>query len=332
MNLFDLFDDDGLSVYAKTFADEKEEKKKATKKETKKDSMKSSDKVAKNSVKLPCKVYMYMHDTITLTKELLESESDTLTNVDVESFLKDNFKIANALDFSYEANTVYGTVSSPSSDDKITIEESDVFIFNSEEVTLSDMEGTISKEDLKKALHEHLGELYLGESDLIKKGHIILPIFKEVKDSDATSKLFGNVTISLYGYKDITFSSEGKITVSALKKAVENEYPDLKNRISIVNLDGVGNSVGAVICSNTPLPAAKTKDVYKIDEDTEIKFFSNTLPKIPAGEYSHNDLCKELAKVGVVECNTPNAIIIKEIAKQNLFILGLKFGGSKGAY
>ena len=28
MNLFDLFDDDGLSVYAKTFADEKEEKKK----------------------------------------------------------------------------------------------------------------------------------------------------------------------------------------------------------------------------------------------------------------------------------------------------------------
>lgn len=273
-----------------------------------------------------------MHDTITLTKELLESESDTLTNVEVESFLKDNFKIANALDFSYEANTVYGTVSSPSSDDKITIEESDVFIFNSEEVTLSDMEGTISKEDLKKALHEHLGELYLGESDLIKKGHIILPVFKEVKDSDATSKLFGNVTISLYGYKDIIFSSEGKITVSELKKAVENEYPDLKNRISIVNLDGVGNSVGAVICSNTPLPAAKTKDVYKIDEDTEIKFFSNTLPKIPAGEYSHNNLCKELAKVGVVECNTPNAIIVKEIAKQNLFILGLKFGGSKGAY
>lgn len=128
------------------------------------------------------------------------------------------------------------------------------------------------------------------------------------------------------------FSSEGKITVSELKKAVENEYPDLKNRISIVNLDGVGNSVGAVICSNTPLPAAKTKDVYKIDEDTEIKFFSNTLPKIPAGEYSHNNLCKELAKVGVVECNTPNAIIVKEIAKQNLFILGLKFGGSKGAY
>jgi hypothetical protein len=332
MNLFDLFDDDGLSVYAKTFADEKEEKKKATKKETKKDSMKSSDKLAKNSVKLPCKVYMYMHDTITLTKELLESESDTLTNVEVESFLKDNFKIANALDFSYEANTVYGTVSSPSSDDKITIEESDVFIFNSEEVTLSDMEGTISKEDLKKALHEHLGELYLGESDLIKKGHIILPVFKEVKDSDATSKLFGNVTISLYGYKDITFSSEGKITVSALKKAVENEYPDLKNRISIVNLDGVSNSVGAVICSNTPLPAAKTNDVYKIDENTEIKFFSNTLPKIPAGEYSHNNLCKELAKVGVVECNTPNAIIIKEITKQNLFILGLKFGGSKGAY
>ena len=26
MNLFDLFDDDGLSVYAETFADEKEEK------------------------------------------------------------------------------------------------------------------------------------------------------------------------------------------------------------------------------------------------------------------------------------------------------------------
>lgn len=145
MNLFDLFDDDGLSVYAETFADEKEEKKKATKKETKKDSMKSSDKVAKNSVKLPCKVYMYMHDTITLTKELLESESDTLTNVEVESFLKDNFKIANALDFSYEANTVYGTVSSPSSDDKITIEESDVFIFNSEEVTLSDMEELYQK-------------------------------------------------------------------------------------------------------------------------------------------------------------------------------------------
>lgn len=47
MNLFDLFDDDGLSVYAETFADEKEEKKKATKKEPTKKDTKNSDKVAK---------------------------------------------------------------------------------------------------------------------------------------------------------------------------------------------------------------------------------------------------------------------------------------------
>lgn len=53
MNLFDLFDDDGLSVYAETFADEKEEKKKVTKKEPTKKDTKNSDKVAKNSVKLP---------------------------------------------------------------------------------------------------------------------------------------------------------------------------------------------------------------------------------------------------------------------------------------
>lgn len=322
MNLFDMFDmlgDDVPTVEEKKVAKTDDANKSVNK-----------GKTAKNSINLPANAYILMHGKVELTQELLGVEEPVVSNDVIESYLRKNYKICNALDFSYDNNNIIATTTLTNSSQPIEIEEGDTALFAGMEYSLSDAVGEIQQTDLLNLLNE-AGASFPESTSFVKKGNVILPRLPLATDKETKEGLLSPVTINFYGFEDITFESSESITVDSLRKEVEKRYPALKSRIAIVNLNKTDNTVGAII-SNT-ISSGNTggkETTYKITENTTIKFFSNELPKIKPGEYTHKDLCKALAKAGVVECNTPDSIMLKEIKGKDLIVLGLKFGGSKG--
>lgn len=323
MNLFDMFGLDGVEAPVTT---EKKETKKEAKKGT--DNKSSKSKEVKNMLKLPANAYILMHGVVQLTKEILGIEEDTISNNQVEDFLKANYRICNILSFNYDKNRVVATASLIS-EKSITIEDGDVFLFDGNEYNLSDIVGEISSLDLKNELTENMGVSLPDGTGFCRKDGIILPVLTPVTDKDIKENLLSPVTVKFYGTEPFTVSTEKAIDSKIIVDEVIKIYPDLSGNIKLVGINAAENSIGVIVSNNSTNSNAKAEVKYVVTEKTVIKFYSNELPTIEPGKYTHKELCKALA-AAAPECHTPDSIIIKEMKKDNLIVLGVKFGGTKG--
>lgn len=322
MNLFDMFGLDGVEAPVTT-------EKKETKKDAKETAKKSSkSKEVKNMLKLPANAYILMHGVVQLTKEILGVEEDTISNNQVEDFLKANYKICNILSFNYDKNRVIATTSL-TSENTITIEDGDIFLFDGNEYNLSDIAGELRSTDLLFELTDNMGVKLPDGTGFFRKNGIILPVLTPATDKDIKENLLSPVTVNFYGTEPFTVSTEKAIDSKIIIDKVIKRYPDLSGSIKLVGVDSAENSIGVIISNSSANSNAKSEVKYEVTDKTVIKFYSNELPSIEPGKYTHKELCKALA-TAAPECHTPDSIIIKEMKKDNLIVLGVKFGGTKG--
>lgn len=320
MNLFDLFPEIEAATPDTPV-------KKAT---TKKAENKKDAKTSKNKVSLPAKLYIQYHSLVEITAKMLGINTDTADNNQIEEYAKTHFPVTKHMYFTYENDSVFAALSLISIKDKILIEDNSVFFFNGCELPLSDYTGEIDTETFLETVNNN-GFSLPENTEFAKKENYIFPVLKTVSTDAIKSSLLSPAKVVVYGLKEFDVITEKAITSEIIMDTITKEYPALGGKIILCCLDAANNSVGAYICSNTGnISAGKKETMFVVKENTIIKLFSNTLNhNIAPGEYTHKQLCKKLSSL-VPECNTPDSIFIKDFKKENMIILGIKFGGSKG--
>lgn len=319
MNLFDLM---GLEAPVVTTEE-------APKKTVEKKTEKNKDKEVKNSAKLPVDAYILYQGKVTITKEMLEVEDSVVPNTTIETYLKANYPICNALDFTYEKNTVFCNRALISNSGDIILEEGDMVYYNSYQIELSDIAGKVGHEELLNELNSREALNLPDGTRFEKVGNVILPVLGTASDKELKESLISPVKIIVPGDEEISLTKEGEITLADIKKAVTDKFPALKNKINVGGIDKLGNSVIAYLSSNSDSSSPK-ETKYQIKENTVVKFYGTQIHEnLNPGEYTHKELCKALSS-SIPECNTPDSIIVKELKKDNIIVLGVKFGGSKG--
>lgn len=321
MNLFDLFPE--IEVETPSVPEKKTSAKKAENK--------TDAKNIKNKVSLPCKLYIQYHSCIEITKELLNTDDDSAANNQIEEYVKKNYLITKHMNFTYYNNKAFASFSLSEIKDKLKIDGKSVFFFNCCELSLSDYEGEIDCDTLLGIINEN-GFSLPKDTGFALKGNYILPVFKSVSSEQIKSSLLSPVKISIIGLPDMELTTDNSITEDLIKERITDEYPDLKGKITLCCLNAAQNTIEAFYSDLNTTEAGKKNETFKVTENTTIKLFSNVLEhNVSPGEYTHKELCKQLSLL-VPECNTPDSIFIKEFKKENLIILGIKFGGSKGGF
>lgn len=325
-NLFDMFKDIIPEM-------EQEESKEVVKKTTKKKAETKADaRKAKNHLLLPATAYIQFHGKVELTCntfELTPGEKMVSTDI-VMNYMQNNYKITNAMDFTFEKNIVFVSNNMIADGDTFDIEEKDFFCFDGFELGLSDIAGTIGYADFLSFLKEN--DISLDESTkFISKNGVVIPVFNETQGKDIEKGLLSPCTINLYGsYEDLTVSTDEAITRDVLVSKIEEIYTDLKGKVKVCNLSASNNTIGAYFCTGSGSNSKSAETKYDVNTDTVIKFYNNVLTKkMENGKYTQKELCN-LLRNEIPECNTPENIDVKYLKKENIIFLLIKSGGRKG--
>lgn len=324
MNLFEMM---GIELPA-----EEEVKKEVKKKEVKKESK------VKN-ISLPVNVFVQAIGTIQITENDLE-QSENVTDTDVLEYLISKYPyITKAATLQQEDKGIYiGYSSYKAKGGNIKLSANSKIAFGDFLLDLNELSGGEfdTSEAKAKDIAEYISNagLPLGNSDKVHflvENDIIIPI-PENADNTAVAAMDFPVTVHMYGkgYDDLIVErgDDEELSLKLLQDKVAEKYPEAAKHC--IFCAAKNNTICCYwsVTSSLQIAVGKKEEVYEVTDETVIRFYGTPVT-IPVGKYTHKKMCKELAKNGIPECNTPDSIIIKK--QNNLILLAVKYGGSKGA-